>query len=145
MVAGIIAGFVIGVIASLLWRRAEYHKEQRWHWASRLPVYEHRDQRAALGQMRPVAFLAAPKSKIQFNGVGGLAHPHEPTGRSSGSLVELSHVEHLGKNRYSIDHGLGHSCRFICARRRPGRNGKFRRSTTKRWSNWRGAKSDDRP
>jgi hypothetical protein len=72
MVAGIIAGFVIGVIASLLWRRAEYPKEQRWHWASRLPVYEHRDQRAALGQMRPVAFLAAPKSKIQFNGVGGL-------------------------------------------------------------------------
>src|SRR5262245_57791620 len=32
---------------------------------------------AALGQLRPVAFLAAPKSKIQFNGVGALAHPHK--------------------------------------------------------------------
>jgi len=26
--------------------------------------------------------------------------------------VELPHVEHLGKSRYSIVHGLGHACRF---------------------------------
>src|ERR1700737_3349269 len=60
-------------------------------------------------------------------------------------LVELPHVEHLGKSRYSIVHRLGHTCRFIRARRRRrwarrrfGRNGTFRRGPTKRCYNWRG-------
>src|ERR1700694_1968691 len=48
------------------------------------------------------------------------------------------HAEHLGKSRYRIVHGLGHPRRFICARRRRGGDGRFRRGQTKRCCNWRG-------
>jgi hypothetical protein len=55
-------------------------------------------------------------------------------------LVELAHVEHLGKSRFPLLRGLGLACRFICARRRFGRNGTFgsgRRGPTKRGRiNW---------
>src|SRR5260221_12498835 len=60
----------------------------------------------------------------------------------------LPHVEHLGKSRYSIVHGLGHTCRFICARRKRGRNGTFRRGRrgpTKRCYSWRVGKYVGRP
>jgi hypothetical protein len=74
-----------------------------------------------------------------------------------GVLVEVPHVKHLGKSRFRLLHGLGLAYRVICARRWLGRNGPFgrvdrngtirrgRRGPTKRWSNWRGAKSGDRP
>jgi len=65
--------------------------------------------------------------------------------RRSSDVSGASHVEHLGKSRYSIVHRLGHTCRFICARRRRrrarrrfGRNGTFRRGPAKRCYNWRG-------
>jgi hypothetical protein len=75
-------------------------------------------------------------------------------GRSVSQIVELPHVEHVGKSRFSILGGFGLAYRFICARRRRrwrcprrrlGYNGTLWRSSTKRWSNWRGAKSGDRP
>ena len=73
-------------------------------------------------------------------------------GRSVSQIVELPHVEHVGKSRFSILGRLGLACRFICARRRRrrwarrrlGRNGTFRGSPTKRWSDWRRGKSGDR-
>ena len=73
-------------------------------------------------------------------------------GRSVSQIVELPHVEHVGKSRFGILGRLGLAYRFICARRRRrrwarrrlGRNGTFRGSPTKRWSDWRRGKSGDR-
>ena len=68
---------------------------------------------------------------------------------SGGGLMNgASHVENLGKSRYHIIHGLGHTYRFIWARwkwrwwrarrRHGGGNGKSRRGPSKRWrTQWR--------
>src|SRR5258706_6440551 len=50
--------------------------------------------------------------------------------------MELLRVEHLGKSRFRILRGLGLAYRFICARRRLGRNGTSRRGPTKRCCIW---------
>jgi hypothetical protein len=63
---------------------------------------QHRDQRAAVGQLRPVAFLAAPKSKIQFNGVGGLRTYISFT--HSAFQVNLSGSFHMSNT--SVDTGM---------------------------------------
>jgi hypothetical protein len=71
--------------------------------------------------------------------------------QSVSQIVELPHVEHVGKSRFSILGRLGLAYRFICARRRwrrwarrrLGRNGTFRREPTKlRGSNWHAADVD---
>ena len=71
-------------------------------------------------------------------------------GRSVSQIVELPHVEHVGKSRFSILGRLGLAYRFICARRRwrcprrrLGYNGTLKRiSTKRRGSNWHAANVD---
>jgi len=97
---------------------------------------------------KSVTIVAKHQSKTAMPNL----HQLHGWGRSVSQIVELPYVEHLSKNRYSIVHGPRHSRRFICARRRwrcprwsLGYNGTLNRSSTKRWSNWRGANAVDRP
>jgi hypothetical protein len=69
-----------------------------------------------------LAVLARRKSKIQFNGVGGLRTYISFVGVGVQRIISGSspRVEQLGKSRFRILRCLGLAYRFICASRRPG-------------------------
>jgi hypothetical protein len=124
-----IVGFLVDVSPVI----AHYATEQRRTFTTR----------RLRGERSPRRKLICLKQNLVVS--WGLRTQHQLHVERSLILVELPHVEHLGKSksRYSIVHDLGHTCRFICAgrrwtRRKCGRNG---REPTKRcaWrANWRG-------